>query len=182
MPRNVEEEATDVEDTNPISLEDHCNETENDNERSSVEDVDEDKSSDPDSQLVPSHSESEPESTSKRILQSFSRDWLLSEVHHRVSKEASNSFFELGKKWIPLLADAKKKEKSETKTPQFVHLRRQLYDKNIPPIHIEVSYKNKETGEITLLKDLQSVPSSAFPRNIFQKMYEIAYMKVITIP
>ena len=114
----------------------------------------------------------------RSILKDLSKDWLENELLHRVSKEASNSFFELGKKWFFPLFEAKRLEGVTKNSPQFVHIRRQLYKKRIPPVLLEVAYKNNDTGEINVLKDLQSIPISKYPRSEYTKLYESAYVKV----
>ena len=100
------------------------------------------------------------------------------EIHHRMSQEASNALFEVARKWFFKLFKAKFDEGIAREPPQFVHLRRQLYKKKVPPVHLEVSYQNKETDEIVTLKDLESTPTSRFPPNQFVKLYESAYVKV----
>ena len=95
-----------------------------------------------------------------------------------MSKEASNSFFELGKKWFFDLFEAKARQGISSKTPQFVHLRRMMYKKYVPKVYLEISYMMKSTKEITTLRDLESTPLSRFPPNEYKKLYEIAYVKV----
>lgn len=118
------------------------------------------------------------EPTYKSILKDFTKEWIDSELNHHVSKEASNSFFELGKKWFGSLLEAKQREGVMTNIPQLVHLRRVLSDKNVPPVSLEFSYTNKTTGEVHNLEDIQSTPTSQFPPNHFVKNYEIASVKV----
>lgn len=101
------------------------------------------------------------------------------EVNHRVSKEATNSFFETAKKWFPRLNEAKMKEGNTSKTPRFEHIRRNIYEKNVPNISLEVSYKHKTSGEVTVLKNLKNMPVGRFPRDEYQKLYEIASVEVI---
>lgn len=116
--------------------------------------------------------------TYKTLLQQFTEQWLLNEVHHRVSKEASNALFELSKKWLPDLLVAKTTEGKTGKIPQFVHMRRQIYKKRLPPIDIEVSYRHRSTGEVHVLQNLEKAPTGQFPPNEYQKLYEIASVKV----
>ena len=103
---------------------------------------------------------------------------MLTEIHHRVSKEASNAFFELGKKWFHELFQHKFQEGILRKTPQFVHIRRQLHKKNVPPINLEVAYRHRETGDVIVLQDLEVAPTTRFPRTTYEKLYEIASVKV----
>lgn len=103
------------------------------------------------------------------------------ELHHKVSKEASNSFFEIAKKRFHQLMIAKNLEGISKSTPQFVHLRRSLYNDNVPKIYLEVAYRNRVTGEETVLQDLESIPTTQYPRSEYNKLYEIASVKVITL-
>lgn len=100
------------------------------------------------------------------------------EIHHKISEEATNDFFEIGKKWFPKLFSAKENEGVTKKVNQFVHIRKQLYKKNVPPINMEFSYLNKETNEITVVKDQEKTPTAQFPPNKFVKLCEIASVKV----
>lgn len=103
------------------------------------------------------------------------------ETQHHVSKEAANEFFELGKKWFPLLYEAKQREGITRKVPQFVHLRRKLHERNVPKISLDVAYVHKTTGEETVLRDVQSIPTKQFPPNEYLKIYEMASVKVIKL-
>lgn len=104
--------------------------------------------------------------------------WLINEIHHRVSKEASNSFFEIAKKWFHRLFQAKEREGVNSKIPQFVHLRRKLYDSKVPPIKLEMAFQHITTKEIHFLEDIETAPVSQFPRDEYSKLYEIASVKV----
>lgn len=94
--------------------------------------------------------ENEPESY-KSILKAQSVDWLMCEIDHRISNEASNELFEVAKKWFYKLYVAKENQGVSKNTPQFGWLRSKLYDNNIPKISMEVAYLNKSTNSITLL-------------------------------
>lgn len=100
-------------------------------------------------------------------------------MHHRVSKEASNAFFEIGKKWFHLLIEAKEKEGKAGDILQFVHLRRLLHKKHVPRIDMEVGYVHKISGEETVVENVEHMPVSKFPPNEYLKKYEIASVKVI---
>lgn len=113
------------------------------------------------------------------ILRKLANDWIVTEIQHHVSKAASDAFFELGKKWFHVLFEAKYREGVSKKTPQFVHIRRRLYDKYTPPVRMEIGYRNKESGLVEIQKDLLSTPTSKFPPSQFQKLYEIASVEVI---
>ena len=116
------------------------------------------------------------------ILKKLSQDWILSEIHHRVSKEASNDLFELGKKWFHQLFQAKEREGVLKNTPKFVSIRRKLNDKYVPKINLDVAYKHKETGEITIVPTRTTMPVSEFPSSEYMKLYEIASVDVSKMP
>ena len=116
--------------------------------------------------------------TYRFILNSLSEDWMNNELAHHVSKAASDSFFEIAKKWIHKLNCAKNREGISTKIPQFTSIRRKLYDTKVPEIHMEIGYLDKETNEIIKLHDVQQTPTSRFPASRYQKLFEIAYVDV----
>ena len=124
--------------------------------------------------------EDAPPNSYKGLLNCLSKDWILVEMDHRVSKEASNCFFEVAKKWIWKLYHAKNLEGIVANTPQFVNIRRQLFARFVPPISLSFGYRHKESGEITVLEDLESTPFMRFPRTEYTKLYEIASVKVIS--
>lgn len=87
--------------------------------------------------------------------------------------------FELAKKWIPKLYLAKENEGVSRKVPQFVHIRRQLYDKKVPNVNLEVAYLDKSSDETIVLKNIDKIPStSTYPPDKFIKLYEVASVKV----
>ena len=122
----------------------------------------------------------DPEIQSYRaILNALSREWIDTELAHNMSNEASNRLFEVGKKWFHKLFQAKKDEGVSSRVPQFVHLRRQLTDKFCPEVSLEFLYKHKETGVITTTDKCTSTPISMFPPSEYEKLCEVASVKVI---
>lgn len=115
----------------------------------------------------------------KKILKKLSDEWIICESDHRISKQASNCFFDLGKKWFYELFDAKRREGIFKETPKFVSIRRKL-NKKLPDISLDFRYKHKVTGEIVELKDLESTPTGKYPPNEYDKLCEIASVKVIS--
>ena len=113
------------------------------------------------------------------ILHFLSKEWLTTEVHHRVSKTASDAFWALAKKWFHKLFTVKKIQKVTRKTPDFVHIRRRLYLDYVPPIKMDLGYRNKEIGEISVLENTLVTPKSQFPRHQFDKIFEIGHVEVI---
>ena len=117
--------------------------------------------------------------TYKSIHEKLVYQWLSTEIDHRTSKIAANEFWNLGNKYFHKLYQAKEREGISRKTPQFLHTRRKIYDEKVPRVSMEVAYQNKVTGEITILKDIESTPTSRFPPDEFTKLYESASVEVI---
>lgn len=105
----------------------------------------------------------------------------MEEIDHKVSKSASNAFFELAKKWFHPLIEAKNAEMIFKDVPQFAQIRKNLNDKEVPKVSIKVAYKDKLTEEIIVLDDLQSVPTTSYPRSTHQKLFEMATVDVSII-
>lgn len=114
--------------------------------------------------------------THLEILNDLSKQWLLNEVNHRVSKEASNKFWEISNRMFHQLYLAK--ENQGRKIPQFPQLRTKLYENEVPDIKLSIGYECKETGEITVVEDVSSTPVSKFPPATYRKLYETAYVSV----
>ena len=112
------------------------------------------------------------------MLEDLSKSWLLIELQHNVSSAASDAFWKLAMNSFSHLMTTKEACKVTRKTPQFTHLRRKLRDMYVPPIQLEIGYKNKETEEeIHITTD--KIPISKFPKSKFQPLYEIATVQVI---
>ena len=116
------------------------------------------------------------------ILKSLTKDWILEENSHQMSKSASNALFELAKKYFFKLYEAHQQDGVSCRIPKFEHLRDQMYKLKVPPISLEVAYKNKESGVITTVKEVDSTPVGQFPRSQYTKQYEIASVKVNNSP
>ena len=112
-----------------------------------------------------------------QILQSFSEAWMNIEMDHKVSKAASEAFWEAGAKWFPRLQGAKVNEVIETPIPQFVSLRNKMYINKVPPIELEFGYRNRETNEI-IVRKCESAPVKEFNNRQYEKLYESASVKV----
>ena len=117
--------------------------------------------------------------TYEAMVGKLSRDWLLAEVGHNVSKSASDALWKVACNLVPKVYDAKKAEEVEKNVPQFTHIRRSIYN-NLPPIHMKTGYKNKETGEVIVVES-NVTPNSQYPRSNFVKVYEVAYVEVNNI-
>ena len=109
------------------------------------------------------------------ILESLSKEWLLIEMSHSVSKRASDKFWSVAKRLFHELVQNQTSKKC--KTPSFTHLRRRLVAKYCPEVGIEVGYKNSETGEV-IVKGVQKIPVTEYRKPYFEPLYEIASVKV----
>ena len=149
------------------------------------EDEDEDEEEDKDEDENEDEDEGEDEEnvdpllfeTYTNIYAKLSEDWMLAEVDHKVSKRASELFWKIGRKYFHSLYVAKERESRRKKVPNFKQARKSLYKENVPEITVEVAYKHKRTGEITVEKG-NTTPTSKYPANLFSKMSEIASVEV----
>ena len=110
------------------------------------------------------------------ILQNLVKDWILIEIEHRVSKKASNEFWRLSNTMFHQMYIAKGNRGRNI--PQISHLREKLYKDYVPPVHMDLGYQPKYTGDVTVLNDVSSIPVSKFPPSQYRKSYEIAYVDV----
>ena len=126
-------------------------------------------------------SESEPEFMEtddyNTILNFLIKQWMDIELKHDVSKVASEAFWSLSKTWFHRMFQAKENQNVRRKTPNFVHIRRQLHKQHVPPIHMEFAFQHKETGQITFAQDAIT-PRARFPHHEFFKLWEIAHVEV----
>ena len=112
------------------------------------------------------------------MLEKLSKDWILLELKHRTSKSASEDFWELAEKAFPKLYQAKIDETVLKNIPKFVSQRRKLYNSYVPPVKMEIGYLNKETQEVVVVEG-DKTPISRFNPQKFEKVYEVASVKVI---
>ena len=110
------------------------------------------------------------------IFSQIKSQWLLTEIEHSVSKSASEMFWRIAMENFPKVKSAQEKEKKK-KIPQFQSVRNHMYDNLLPPIDLEIAYKNRETGIIQIVKDTNT-PLKKFPPSKFDKLYEIGTIKV----
>ena len=57
-------------------------------------------------------------------------------------------------------------------------IRQSIYNSSVPPIKLEFAYEVRATGDIIILKDLDSSPASKFPPSKYKKLYESAQVQV----
>lgn len=115
----------------------------------------------------------------EHILSELSKEWVLLEMKHRISKSASQELWNTSKKWFPLLTNAMALNDKKKKIPQIRTLREKMTKTHVPNIQLEVGYEVKETGDVIILRDIESIPIKKFPPNKFLKLYESASVEVI---
>ena len=111
------------------------------------------------------------------LLENFSEKWVSMELDHTVSKIASDDFWRLACEFLPKIVYARSAQNVTRKLPQFSHIRKKLYNDNVPEVTLEIGYKNKDTDEVTVVTDTIT-PIKQYPPNQFEKMFEIASVKV----
>ena len=109
-------------------------------------------------------------------LDKFRKEWILSEITHKVSKCASNKFWELATHYFPLLH--KLDPTFSNRIPQFQQQRNILHGLYVPPILMDLGYQHKVTKLYEHVHGVTSIPVSQFPPSTYSKCYEIAKVKV----
>lgn len=112
------------------------------------------------------------------LLKKFSEEWIINEVHHKVSKVASSEFWNITAKWMFSLASAFEKER-KSKFPKFAHIRRKLINQHVPRISLQTGYIDKSTQELSIASDTEKIPVHRFPADKYQKVFEIASVEVL---
>lgn len=112
------------------------------------------------------------------ILKHLSKQWIDTEISHRVSKTASDAFWKLGKKWFHKLFQTKAAQGVRRKTPDFTQIRRRLYIEYVPPIKMDICYEDRENGALSIIQDTLVTPKSQFPPHRFTKVWEIGKVEV----
>lgn len=108
-------------------------------------------------------------------LEEMSKKWALAQMKHHVSAEAANEFWDLSFKFVqPCLLQRTKK------VPKFIQQRRKMIQNYCPPVQVEFYYRNKLNGEIITHKGT-SAPNKMYQNNNYEKLYEVAYVKVIDV-
>ena len=117
--------------------------------------------------------ELEEEDDFSTIFDELKSQWQLTEINHCVSKTASEIFWRTALKYFPKLHGAKGKKK----TLQFKTIRRKMYDEKVPAVTMEIGYRNRDTGEIKIVKDSITQVKN-FPPDKFDKLFEIGTVEV----
>ena len=107
------------------------------------------------------------------IFKELKSQWMQTEILHCVSKTASEAFWKLGMVYFTKLAHASRKKK----IPVFRTIRDKMYNDLVPPVHLEIGYKNKESGEIEIVNDTVT-PVKRYSSTKYEKLYEIGTVKV----
>ena len=113
------------------------------------------------------------------MLDELSKEWLLLELRHRVSKAASNDFWDLACSKFHNLMETKIAEMVYKKVPKFQNQRKKLFSMHIPKINLSIGYKDKTTNEVIVV-EAEKTPVSYSPSD-FIKLFEVATVKVIMI-
>lgn len=107
------------------------------------------------------------------IFKHLKSRWILTEIHHSVSKSASEAFWKIALMNFHKLQSSLNKKK----TPQFKSIRRQMHKDLVPEIELEIAYKEKSSGEVIIIMDTVT-PLKRFSPAKFEKLYEIGTVKV----
>ena len=125
--------------------------------------------------------EQDQDDQSSKLLHAFAERWIINETTHKVSKQASNLYWQIAMDCIPSLISAREAEGVTRKVAGFVSQRRMLVKKYSPPITMDIGYLNKSTGQIEVVKDVDTTPVAKYPPSLYRKVYEIARVKVGSI-
>ena len=56
-----------------------------------------------------------------------------------------------------------------------------MYDQKSPKVNLEIGYRSKDGNEETTIVRGTSTPKSRFPQNKYEKIYEVATVKIADI-
>ena len=112
------------------------------------------------------------------LLDQLVKDWMSIQLTHNVSLTATYEFWKLALKTFPKLMEVKKAENVERKTPQFIHLKRQLYKDVCPKIYLDLVYLDTTTNE-SVHVDSTHIPVREYEQNPrYLKQCKTAKIKV----
>ena len=112
------------------------------------------------------------------VLHSFSEKWLKTQLTHRVSAKATNTFWDLCQQYFPKLNEMKEREGRQNKIPKFTQQRRKLYSKYCPDVKMEFAFRKKDDGTIKIFKGSSAPLKTIQLSSEYTKLYEISYIKV----
>ena len=112
------------------------------------------------------------------MLDELSKEWMLIELHHQVSKKASDLYWNVALKYLLPLMVRKKEENVTRKIPQFTQIRRKLRQKHVPRIEMELGYRNLTSGEdIHIVSD--TIPRSRYPKSQYKQLTAACCVRLI---
>ena len=86
------------------------------------------------------------------MLQNLAEKWMLVKLTHKVSKAASDLFWEHAMSLRPPIMDVKNTHGITRKIPKFIHERRKLKRQQLPSIQHQIAYKN-DGGDVVVVGD-----------------------------
>ena len=114
----------------------------------------------------------------KDILHAFSKQWLFTQMSHKVSARATNDFWDVCFKYVPQLMMFHEREGRQEVPPKFISQRRHLHKQFSPEVQMEFGFKHKKDGTIHKVKG-STTPLKEYERNEdYLKLYEISTVKV----
>lgn len=114
----------------------------------------------------------------KDVLNSLSRQWMKTQLTHKVSAKASNTFWDLTLTYVPKLLNFKEREGHFKNIPKFINQRRKLTKQYCPDVQMEFAFRNRLDGSIIKHRGATS-PLKEFQQNPnYMKLYEVASIKV----
>lgn len=108
------------------------------------------------------------------IFEKLKAQWILAEIDHCVSKTANEAFWKISCFFFPKLEAALGRKK---KIPQFKSIRRNIHKNLLPPIQLNIGYRDRSTGELTVVKDTVT-PLKRFSPTKYEKLYEIGFVNI----
>ena len=108
------------------------------------------------------------------IMEKLKSEWLLAEIEHSTSKTASETLWNLSMKYFTQLPTARGRAK---KTNQFKTIRKKMHEELLPPVELEIGYRNISTGEIEIVRDTVT-PVKRYSSRNYEKIFEIGTLKV----
>ena len=121
--------------------------------------------------------EEEDQDSYEYIFRRFAEEWSQNSISHRASKQATVAFWNVSRKWMFKLTSSFVNDKIK-KFPKYEHTHRKVVQQNVPRISMDVGYIKKENNELTILSDVEKLPIQKFPRDAYEKAFEIASIKV----
>ena len=113
------------------------------------------------------------------MLDALVKKWMTIHLTHNVSLTATYEFWRVALNFFPKLKERKEKDEITRKTPQFSHLRRQLYKDMCPKVELDLIYLNTAAHETFNVNSNNTTPVSKFEQDPnYVKQCEIAHIKV----